>query len=205
MLPMRTNEIKLVRNCFFGFLLLLSSCTRNLKDDITLNVDDSRLIFYYSCGSNPNYWAIQDSTSQRQDMVRQTSKKFSDTGNDLTVVSSQGDFTLRIVSLSLTESSRLNSIEDPCNSGSSLVYEVNELHCSMRCEVVDNSSGHIDVISEEAEDSEEIKERPTFFQGLIGNDSCYTPRVKRISSNDVKSKLVRRVYQSTMRAIRDRQ
>jgi len=191
MLPMRTNEIKLVRNCFFGFLLLLSSCTRNLKDDITLNVDDSRLIFYYSCGSNPNYWAIQDSTSQRQDMVRQTSKKFSDTGNDLTVVSSQGDFTLRIVSLSLTESSRLNSIEDPCNSGSSLVYEVNELHCSMRCE--------------EAEDSEEIKERPTFFQGLIGNDSCYTPRVKRISSNDVKSKLVRRVYQSTMRAIRDRQ
>jgi hypothetical protein len=135
--------------------------------------------------------------------MREIGYAFREKGNDVTVMSSQGDYTLRIVSFYFTESQVNESVSDPCDSSSSLEYTVSTITGSMQCEVINNFTGQSTFIEAEAESDEDVKNHPTIFQTLIGNDSCYTPRVSNAYPEAVERRLVRRIHRRAMQVIKN--
>lgn len=183
-------------------ILLLTSCARNLKEDITLNIDDISAGYSFSTPENGNYLAAGDATYIYNEIKRDLEWAFREKGNDVTVTSSTGEYTLRIISFSFSEYFTGESVTDPCDSGSTLHYDVSVISGSMKCEVINNFNGQSEIISADAKSDEDVKNHPTFFQRLVGNDSCYTPRVSDAHPDAVKRRLVRRIHRYAMQAIK---
>lgn len=181
---------------------MLISCARNLKEDITLNIDDTGVNYNYGADDESSYLDVDDSTRFYDEMVREIGYAFREKGNDVTLTGIQGDYTLRIVSFYFTESLVNESVTDPCDSSTSLNYTVSTITGSMKCEVINNFNGQNAFVEAEAESDEDVKNHPTIFQTLIGNDSCYTPRVSNAYPEAVERRLVRRIHRRAMQVIK---
>ncbi len=178
------------------------SCARNLKEDITLNIDEIGVEYRYGTPTDPSYLNPGDSTRKYDEIMRDLGWAFRDKGNDVTVISSQGDFTLRMVTFSFGEYKTGESAVNPCDSNDTLAYVVSVISGFMKCEVIDNFTGQSVFIEADAESDEDVKNHPTIFQRLIGNDSCYTPRVSSAYPEAVERRLVRRIHRRAMQAIK---
>lgn len=185
--------------------LLLTSCARNLKEDVTLNIDDGGAQHSFVAPEDANYFNIGDSMFVYNEITSDLESAFREKGNDVTVVSSTGEFTLRIISFSFCEYFTGESVTDPCDSSNTLHYDVSVIRGSMTCEVMNNFNGHSEIISADAESDEDVKDHPTIFQRLIGNDSCYTPQVSSAYPDAVKRRLVRRIHRYAMQSIKRNQ
>lgn len=183
-------------------ILLFTSCARNLKEDVTLNINDGGVQHSFVAPEDANYFIIGDSTFVYNEITRDLESAFREKGNDVMVVSSTGEYTLRIISFSFSEYLTGESVTDPCDSSSALHYDVSVIRGSMTCEVKNNFNGQSEIISADAESDEDVKDHPTIFQRLIGNDSCYAPQVSNAHPDAVKRRLVRRIHRYAMEAIK---
>ncbi|HTF05691.1 MAG TPA: hypothetical protein VK826_16805 [Bacteroidia bacterium] len=182
--------------------VLLFSCARNLKEDITLNIDDTGVNYNYGANDESNYLDVGDSNRLYNEVLREIGYAFREKGNDVTLTGIQGDYTLRIVSFYFTESQVSETVTDPCDTSTSLNYTVSTIEGFMKCEVINNFTGQNTFVEAEAESDEDVKNHPTIFQTLIGNDSCYTPRVSNAYPEAVERRLVRRIHRRAMQVIK---
>lgn len=186
---------------------MLSSCSRNLLNDITLTIDDSSMNFYIGSGNDDEeYFYPQDSALVRQEVLSDLTNYFNEKGNDVTIVSNGGNYTLRILSCGFYEYFSNTTVSDPCDTippYDTLHYEVHSLRVRMRCIVKDSAGHYSEIVEAESSDEEEVKDHPTFFQRLVGHDECYCPRIKNIHFVDkLKRRVVRRIHKRAMSQIK---
>lgn len=193
-----------MKNCWLIIFIsvVLISCARNLKEDITLNIDESQVDYGFYYPESGNYFDAGDSSYIYNQVTRDLGDAFREKGNDVTLISSTGDYTLRLINFSFGESMTGESVTDPCDSSSTLSYDVSVIRGSMYCEVINNFTGQSEFVGADAESDEDVKDHPTFFQRLVGNDSCYTPKVSNAHPDAVKRRLVRRLHRHAMQVIK---
>lgn len=189
--------------------LMLSSCARNLLQDINLSIDDQPMQFYYGAGDDiPNYFHNADSAAMRLEIINGLKDDFSTKGNDVTLVPDTGRYTLQILSCSFHESVYTHSIVNPCDSSAfpdSLHYSIHSLDVSMHCILKDHLLNLSQTIEAEAQDEEELKDGPTFWQSLFHSEdcNCYEPHIKAITFYDkLRRRVLRRIHQRALSQVK---
>jgi hypothetical protein len=186
---------------FTALSIMLISCARELPEDTTAVLETSDMSVYYGCDEiNSSYFNEGDSASQIQSLINDLRNDFDDKGDDLEIVSANARFKIALVYVRLTESLVETSVDDPCGTGS-ITYTLSDLNGSIRIAVTDNYTGARQEIYAESSTTEEVKGKPTIFQSMFGNDSCYTPSVRRAYPETMKNRLLRRAYRKTMNAM----
>lgn len=186
--------------------ILLASCCRNLDQDVTLNIDDSAMTFsIYAENGYGDYFHPGDSSGIRHALFYELKRQFNEKGNDVTVVASNGDYTLTIQSCCFSETMTGTTVQDPCDSippYDQLHYDIHQLKVSMQCTLTDQH-GHSKTIYETASDEESVKDHPTVLQSLFGHSDCYTPDVRSILNPDkLQQRVLRRAHRQAMCAIK---
>src|ERR1041385_5297478 len=184
---------------FAALVLMISSCTKQLKKNTTLNILDEQMSFSVGSGNNDEeYFHPCDSANLRNDIVSGLTADF-DGNNNLSVITDSAQYTLKILSCNFDEWVTYKTIADPCDSSAipdSLHYQLHNLGVLMSCVLFNRKTNSFLFIEAQASDQEDLKDGPSFFESLFNsNCSCYEPRIKSIHFyNKLRDRVLRRIH-----------